>query len=165
MKLRCRVRGLLWRNALVLLALMGVFLFACIWTRAPAPRVLAMLVQRNLHTTSKTEGHGEERQDVHPFPPHQHATPRQTSPIHSSSLASIRQSLPDTIGEPVLDKDGIKIMPKAPVVPEGHALQISCVAKQLIQRQEQVAPYLTFQFPPMPSKYERRVSMTLRPGE
>ena len=158
------MRGLLWRNALVLMVVLGVFLFACIWART-APKVPAMLIQRNLHI-SQTEGHmrgeekwkGQDADKVHPFP----LSRQQVSPSSSSSLASIRH---DSIGQPVLDKDGIKIMPKAPVVPEGNTLQISCVAKQLIKRQEQDAPYLTFQFPPMPGKYERKISMILRPGE
>ena len=56
-------------------------------------------------------------------------------------------------------------MPQAPVVPEGHALQVSCVTAQLLARQEGMAPYMTFEFPPMDEKYEKKIAMALRPGE
>lgn len=87
----------------------------------------------------------------------------------SLSLLSVPEHPPANsrhgVVDAVLDKDSIKIMPRSPVVPEGHTLQVSCVAIQLLNRQEGQAPYMTFEFPPMEERDEKKISMALRPGE
>ena len=83
-----------------------------------------------------------------------HISPHKTTPT------------PSTANEvPILDTYGIKIMPKSPIlVAEGHSLQVSCVATQLLHRQQDQAPYLTFELPQPSLAREQQLSMSLRPG-
>lgn len=87
-----------------------------------------------------------------------------TSDYHQTTTSVFNVSTTPTPG-PALDTRGIRMMPKSPVlVAEGHALQITCVSIQLMQRQEGHAPYLTFELPLMSPSQERKLSVTLRPG-
>lgn len=84
--------------------------------------------------------------------------------LHNSSTSNVASY--SARPTPVLDTHGIKIIPKSPVlVAEDHALQITCVAIQLMHRQEQFAPYMTFELPTMSLVQERKLSMALRPGD
>lgn len=85
-----------------------------------------------------------------------------TTPIHHAPSNITPSSAPPT---PLLDTVGIRLMPKSPIlVSEGHSLKVTCVALQLMHRHQDDAPYITFEFPPMPRTLERQIIMMLRPG-
>lgn len=91
--------------------------------------------------------------------------PLSTLSTYQQPGASTEHPSHSLVDDDVLDSERIKIMPRVPVVAEGHSLQVSCVVKQLLVRQEREAPYLSFEFPPMEEKYEEKISVSLRPGE
>jgi len=64
----------------------------------------------------------------------------------------------------VLDPVRVKISPKHPVVLEGHAVRLVCVAMQTLRSNASSAPFLTFQLPVMENRDKRSVKLFLRPG-
>ena len=95
-----------------------------------------------------------------------YTSPSNNESIPPTYLSDPTTADPTTANHPILlDKDGIKIMPPHAVVAEGHSLQITCAATQLIHhRDRQSAPHMTFELPPMTSVYKQRVQINQRPG-
>ena len=87
-----------------------------------------------------------------------------TSSSKQSHTAFLKNSTLLEGAVPVLDREGIKILPGSAVVVEGQSLQLTCVASQLLKHRQQDAPYMAFQFPSMADTFKNRVTMTLRPG-